>query len=50
MLCSKDHEMHQEDVITHRATSPLDDDQLETMWWCDKCQEGIPLEEGSDEL
>ena len=37
-------EMTQEEVLTHRTTSPLEDDQFETMWWCEKCQEAQPIE------
>lgn len=37
--------MTQEEVLTNRTTTPLEDDQYQTMWWCELCQEAQPLEE-----
>lgn len=50
MKCDKNHEMTLEEALIHRTTSPLEDDTYEIVWWCDKCQEAKPLEEGSDEI
>jgi len=49
MKCDENHEMNQEEVLTKHTTSPLEDDEYETMWWCDKCQEAKPLEKEDDE-
>lgn len=49
MECNNNHEMTQEEVLTNRTTTPLEDDQYETMWWCETCQEAYPLEKDQDD-
>lgn len=44
MECLQGHEMTQEEVLTHRTTSPTEDDQYKLMWWCDICEEAEIIE------
>ena len=43
--------MHLEEVLTHRTTSPEEDDQYQDMWLCnnDECGDALPAEEGTHE-
>lgn len=49
MICDQGHTITQEEVLTNRTTSPLEDDQYETMWWCEQCQESKPLEKEEED-
>jgi RNase P subunit RPR2 len=43
-------EMHVEEVLTCRTTSPEQDDTFENMWVCDTCDECEPIINEPDEM